>query len=453
MKNINNKTFLMYNPDKKTEFINYKKENKETFQSIFTKTKKHEESIACDLNEFNKSDFIELFLENEWLVYGTFHTRKSNIKEYLQWCNCEKSVNEIKELEFTDLTKKSMLDNSFFKDFQELHRYVLLYIESLTKDKEQYYERIIAVIYLIWLGLDTNDIDSLMINNFDYDNKVITCKNAKRIEVDNPEILGLLNKVKQEAINDNNDKFINPYLKIDKYSSNFISGLLARFNNIRSEKTFKQNKISLCGLYSKIRALENKYNLDYYADYERINLMLGIIEKKNSNVKRNERLDYGEWKNWCGEFNESTLLKDEINSIMIEAQNIGGSQKNYWSYIESRIGQSYYRECLIKRNNCKCLLCSIKNKEVLIASHIKEFAECNEDERYDIMNGLLLCANHDKLFDRHKISFDISGNIMISETIVKENYDELNIRDNLKIDTLLFNNKYMEYHRKKLESI
>ena len=68
------------------------------------------------------------------------------------------------------------------------------------------------------------------------------------------------------------------------------------------------------------------------------------------------------------------------------------------------------------------MLCNICNKELLIASHIKRDADCETiDEKIDNNNGFLLCANHDKLFDRYLISFDgLSGKIMISSKLTDE---------------------------------
>ena len=46
----------------------------------------------------------------------------------------------------------------------------------------------------------------------------------------------------------------------------------------------------------------------------------------------------------------------------------------------------------------------------------------------DLQNGLLLCANHDALFDRHMISFDVETNeLLISESIPSDQIEELKL--------------------------
>ena len=90
---------------------------------------------------------------------------------------------------------------------------------------------------------------------------------------------------------------------------------------------------------------------------------------------------------------------------------------------ESRISQvqNAFRNRLIQQFGQKCMLCNITNKELLVASHIKRDADCDTiEEKIDNNNGFLLCANHDKLFDRFLISFDgLSGKIMISSKITE----------------------------------
>ena len=84
--------------------------------------------------------------------------------------------------------------------------------------------------------------------------------------------------------------------------------------------------------------------------------------------------------------------------------------------------QRMYRNRLIDAFGQKCLLCQIRNKELLVASHIKAYAACDSiKEKIDSNNGFLLCANHDKLFDRFLITFDSrTGKIKISPKLTVE---------------------------------
>lgn len=116
--------------------------------------------------------------------------------------------------------------------------------------------------------------------------------------------------------------------------------------------------------------------------------------------------------------------------------------------------QQIFRTNLIAKYGCKCMMCNINVDEVLIASHIKPSAISNVCEKADCENGLLLCPNHDKLFDKHLISFDfISGKILISKKI-KGIINEFNLDENFKLDSKYLTTdrkKYLMLHRAEFE--
>lgn len=83
--------------------------------------------------------------------------------------------------------------------------------------------------------------------------------------------------------------------------------------------------------------------------------------------------------------------------------------------------QKAFRDRLIKKQGQKCLLCGVTNPDMLIASHIRRAADENIFCKADYNNGLLLCANHDRLFDKYLISFNcLDGSMMISKTLTEE---------------------------------
>lgn len=62
--------------------------------------------------------------------------------------------------------------------------------------------------------------------------------------------------------------------------------------------------------------------------------------------------------------------------------------------------QKTFKEGLLKNNAHRCPICGFEYEEFLIGSHIKPYTKC--DDIYDAINdynGLLLCPNHDKLFE------------------------------------------------------
>jgi predicted restriction endonuclease len=84
--------------------------------------------------------------------------------------------------------------------------------------------------------------------------------------------------------------------------------------------------------------------------------------------------------------------------------------------VKTRIGQSKFKQKLLTQSK-QCALCSVNDERFLIASHIKPWSKSTNKERLDVNNGLLLCPNHDSLFDKGFISFDEEGKLVVSDDI------------------------------------
>lgn len=105
-----------------------------------------------------------------------------------------------------------------------------------------------------------------------------------------------------------------------------------------------------------------------------------------------------------------------ISDIEADADKLQILGKERETFIKTRVNQSVFRERLLNKYDC-CCLCKVGNPKFLIASHIKPWADSENDEKLDEDNGFLLCPNHDALFDSGYISFDENGTIMISEEL------------------------------------
>jgi hypothetical protein len=115
--------------------------------------------------------------------------------------------------------------------------------------------------------------------------------------------------------------------------------------------------------------------------------------------------------------------------------------------VNVRVNQGIFRERLLRRYN-HCCLCKVSNPQFLIASHIKPWSVSETEEKLDADNGLLMCPNHDRLFDKGWITFDDDGKIIISKLICSSDRVFLNVQENMRIELCEGNRKYMAYHRK-----
>ena len=121
--------------------------------------------------------------------------------------------------------------------------------------------------------------------------------------------------------------------------------------------------------------------------------------------------------------------------------------------VTSRVGQGYYRQQVINKWKGKCPLTGIDALPILISSHIVPWSESNDDERLDVENGILLSPNLDALFDRHLISFDDYGEILISSKVSEKNIENLKLLSlpNIEINERML--KYIRRHRNKFLEI
>lgn len=118
--------------------------------------------------------------------------------------------------------------------------------------------------------------------------------------------------------------------------------------------------------------------------------------------------------------------------------------------VTSRVGQGAYRKRIIHRWEYKCAVTGYDKLDILIASHIVPWADANDNERLDVHNGFLLSPTFDALFDKHLISFENSGKIILSETIEKSAFVKIGLSGHEKIrDLSSSNQEYLERHRSK----
>lgn len=117
--------------------------------------------------------------------------------------------------------------------------------------------------------------------------------------------------------------------------------------------------------------------------------------------------------------------------------------------IKSRIGQSKFKKALLGIEK-KCRLCGVSDERFLVASHIKPWSQSNYQERLDVNNGLLLCPNHDTLFDKGYISFDDDGTIMISNGLDDATKVFLNVNESMNIRMNESTKEYMKWHWKNI---
>jgi hypothetical protein len=96
--------------------------------------------------------------------------------------------------------------------------------------------------------------------------------------------------------------------------------------------------------------------------------------------------------------------------------------------VVERVGQTLFREALLKYWNGRCPLTGVTDVQLLRASHIVPWAECETDAlRLDVHNGLLLSALWDAAFDSGLVTFGNDGRALASPRLSSSSVEALGL--------------------------
>ena len=120
--------------------------------------------------------------------------------------------------------------------------------------------------------------------------------------------------------------------------------------------------------------------------------------------------------------------------------------------VVQRVGQDIFRRGLLEYWDGRCAITGLAVPELLRASHIKPWADCDTDaERLDVFNGFLLAPHLDAAFDAGFITIAEDGTVLVSSTL------HLDARSVLRLDRPLtvrglhhFHERYLPSHRTKI---
>ena len=156
---------------------------------------------------------------------------------------------------------------------------------------------------------------------------------------------------------------------------------------------------------------------------------------------------------WCAEIPNfqaasALSLKSDIDELekCLASKTDPEKRTEIETLIKARLGQGIFRQNVLEQYP-SCPLTGLDIQPLLIASHIKPWSVCNNNERLDPFNGLMLAPHIDALFDKGLITFDTDGTIKISPKIDPKNQKQLGISSSMKLKIRSKSKKYFEYHR------
>jgi putative restriction endonuclease len=117
--------------------------------------------------------------------------------------------------------------------------------------------------------------------------------------------------------------------------------------------------------------------------------------------------------------------------------------------VQARRGQGVFRDN-VRSIERACRITKVERMEHLIASHVQPWRDSDNAQRLDGENGLLLTPTFDHLFDKGFISFEDSGQLIVSPVADSKSLSRmgLDLADRLNVGAFSQGQKrYLEFHR------
>ena len=117
-----------------------------------------------------------------------------------------------------------------------------------------------------------------------------------------------------------------------------------------------------------------------------------------------------------------------------------------------RVGQDIFRRGLLEYWDGRCAITGLDVPDLLRASHIKPWADCDTDvERLDVFNGLLLAPHFDAAFDSGFMTIEEGGTVLFSDALPSGARSALGLDGPLKVHGLHHaHGRYMPWHRSRV---
>ena len=117
--------------------------------------------------------------------------------------------------------------------------------------------------------------------------------------------------------------------------------------------------------------------------------------------------------------------------------------------VQARRGQGLFRDN-VRSIEHACRITKVERMEHLIASHVQPWRDSSNDQRLDGENGLLLTPTVDHLFDKGFISFEDSGQLIVSPVADPKSLKRMGIDPGRRMNVGAFSQgqrHYLEFHR------
>jgi predicted restriction endonuclease len=85
--------------------------------------------------------------------------------------------------------------------------------------------------------------------------------------------------------------------------------------------------------------------------------------------------------------------------------------------VKVRRGQQFFRQAVVNAYGVRCCISGINVPSLLVASHIKPWRDCSDNDRLSPRNGLCLSSIHDAAFDAGLITLDEKLTVVLGKRL------------------------------------
>jgi putative restriction endonuclease len=175
--------------------------------------------------------------------------------------------------------------------------------------------------------------------------------------------------------------------------------------------------------------------------------LIGLIGNEATNLVRSQAA-INPFSERSAETADLEMWENHIEQDIQEEPDLSETERQ--SLVIARRGQGLYKQRVMQVES-RCRITKVDNPAHLRASHAKPWRDCaNNHERLDGENGLLLTPSIDHLFDRGFISFEDSGQLIISPVAHGPSLQKMGITTDAPVNVGQFSEgqrQFLDYHR------
>jgi len=143
-----------------------------------------------------------------------------------------------------------------------------------------------------------------------------------------------------------------------------------------------------------------------------------------SGLKNGARIEKNVWNEYDGQYEKlaedyDRLLQGKVSVVADSDEDLKvPAGLDRVGVTKFRVNQSFFRHAILSAYESRCCITGISDTRLLVASHIKPWADCADgNDKTTPENGLCLNTLHDKAFDRGLLTLDGDFKIVLSSSI------------------------------------